>query len=129
MERVVSYAEVQFKMFTKDAKGNTLYSSLKVAEKAGIKPKELIEYENTLLPSDCAEIWQDYLELSLSRSHTADGPCGLTYNDLVAWMSLSGKKLNSFQSDVLLAVDATWLSNFYKNKEKISKQQNKFPKK
>ena len=125
MERVVSYAKQQFKMFTQDAKGITLYESLKTAEKAGFKPPELIEFENTLLPSDCAEVWQDFMELSNSRSQSENGPNGLTYQDIVAWNSIVGKQPSSFRSEVLFAIDREWTSNFYKNQEKIRKQMSK----
>lgn len=125
MERVVSYAKQQFKMFTQDAKGITLYESLKTAEKAGFKPPELIEFESTLLPSDCAEVWQDFMELSNSRGQTENGPSGITYQDIMAWSNAVGKSPSSFHSEILFSIDREWTSNFYKNQEKIRKQMSK----
>ena len=112
-------------MFSLDAKGNTLYSSLKVAEKAGIKPKELIEFEETLLPSDCAESWQDFLELSNARQYTTEGPCSLSYRDIIDWGEVVGKEYSAFQSDIIFAIDKVWTKHYYENKEKISKQMSK----
>jgi len=109
-------------MFSLDAKGNTLYDSLKAAERAGIKPKELIEFENTILPSDCAEAWQDFLELSNSRQYTADGPCSISYRDIGDWGRVVGKEYSAFQSDVLFAIDKVWTKHYYENQEKIKKQ-------
>ena len=119
---MVEYAKEQFKMFTPDARGTTLYDSLKIVEKAGFKPAELVKFESALLPSDCAEIWQDFTELSASRQQTSEGPCPIVYRDIVAWASLSNKNISAYRCDVLFAIDRAWLDNYYKNQEKLRKQ-------
>ena len=119
---MVDFATVQFKMFTPDAKGHTLYENLKIVEKTGFTPPELIEYEKKLCPVECAEVWQDFTELSASRQQTWEGPCPITFSDIVAWCRVTGKQPSTFRSDVIFAIDKAWLDNYYKNQEKLRKQ-------
>jgi len=57
------------------------------------------------VPAPVRPLWDVFVMLSAGR-RTAMGPHPLTYTDIAAWSQLHGLRLNSWELDTLVQVDA-----------------------
>ena len=64
------------------------------------------------MPSGCAMLWADFLELHGSRGSTGFGAMRITFADLQAWQAIRGTQLNAWEIDCIRKADDIWLSEF-----------------
>lgn len=100
------YAEKRFEL-AKDVDGSSLHDHLdKVYEQTGEIPEEL---ELPEVDSMQMDIWEKFLSLHRGRGHGINGPCPLSYQDILAWTQVTRRSLEPWEVEVVMAVDQTYL--------------------
>lgn len=80
---------------------------LEQVEKAtGRRPVDLDGPEFPIL---CENVWNDFASLSSRRSYGMGGPLPITYESIFAWCNLTRVRLNSWELEVIEALDSLWL--------------------
>ena len=67
------------------------------------------------LPFELEGVWRDFLELAGRRGIGGMGPAPLTYRDLEAWGSLTGRRLSRLELRLLARLDDCWLASLAKD--------------
>lgn len=117
-----SFAEATFKIQAVQKDGASLLTHLENVEKqTKYSPPELQAYRKAILPSKMSGYWYDFLELSERREFGEVGPEGITHTMLRHWAENNNITLNTFQQDMIFALDRLYLKSYYENKKQNRK--------
>lgn len=107
----MAFARHQFELTVPQEDGLPLLAHLQVyAENTGKVHPMLANAPP--LPTGCAALWHDFLELHTSRGSNGFGAARITYADVHAWQIVSQTSLSLWELDCILNTDAMWLSEF-----------------
>jgi hypothetical protein len=62
------------------------------------------------LPPDLRYLWDYFLEISFSRRNYGWGVTPLSYSEIYAWRKLRGIRLDAWELDTLVRIDAVFLT-------------------
>jgi hypothetical protein len=54
-------------------------------------------------------IWDKFVSLQRGRGYGINGPNPISYQDMLAWMSLTGNTLEFWEVDLMMAVDTEYV--------------------
>lgn len=95
--------------------GSTLSSHLEhLLEATGIWPEE---YEPIPPPDGTEFVWEVYWELRNTAPSGFNGPVRLCFGDFDAWQRVRGVHLSNVVIDMLLQMDAVYISEWYKEQQ------------
>ena len=103
-----------------DKNGNVKYEHLKYVEKQkrAVDPEaivvELEQFKRLEFPDEFITTWKQFLSLSKRRSVSEGIPLPLSWQDILAWTTLSGITLSYIDLNVITACGEVWLSAYVK---------------
>jgi hypothetical protein len=104
----LNYAESLFAL-DKVYEGKTIRQHLEsVHEQTGEAPEEL---ELPPFPEVLRNVWSKFLDVHRGRTYGTMGVNPLSYQDLLAWMTVSGEALSGWEIDVVLRLDRLWMKS------------------
>lgn len=62
------------------------------------------------MPENMRYVWDYYLELSFTRQNYGWGISPLTYAEILAWSKLRGIFLDAWELDILVRLDAVYMT-------------------
>ena len=102
-------------MHLADKQGNTKYDLLsKFSEKTGKIHPDLVFPE---LDQMAMYIWEWFMELNSQRTSNGFGQNPITYLDIQAWASLTGRFPLAWEVRAIRNMDMMWLSEMAKNRD------------
>lgn len=66
------------------------------------------------IPESVAYLWAYFWELSRARSNNGFGPLALQYSDIEAWTRLTRQKLDPWELNAIVSLDALYLESLAK---------------
>ena len=98
--------------------GKTIRQHLEsVHEQTGDAPEEL---ELPPFPEVLRNVWSKFLDVHRGRTCGTMGVNPLSFQDLLAWMSVSGEALSGWEVDVVLRLDRLWMKSIHDESEESS---------
>lgn len=99
--------------------GSTLREHFEAVERiTGKKPEELEQLTSAPCPTCMWYLWRAFLELNTSRRSTEMGPQSLSYLEIEAWARLTRQPVSAWQVEVLMRLDALYLTKQHKKMAK-----------
>ena len=111
---LLAFAEHSFALSKPDKNGVSKREHLET-----IQAKHGIEMEGLIGPPfpDIVEyVWSAFNSLHAGRGYGFSGPNPLSYENIAAWMSLTGIELSAWELDVVKRLDALWLKAMSEDK-------------
>ena len=95
-------------MFAPQADGSTLAAIARQVERVtGRWPDDIPEPPD--IPPELEHLWVWYWQLRTAQPSAGFGPAPLSFGEMDAWGRVTGNRLQPWQVDVLLAMDAAFL--------------------
>lgn len=80
-----------------------------VYRQTGVLPAEL---ENAVeVPATLEYLWNWFLELHRARGSNGYGPDSLSYTEILAWSTLTGRIIEPWEVQILKDIDTSYLIN------------------
>jgi len=108
LEELTEFAKHQFALNRQHPDGSTERDHLESVERqTGRRPSAL---DGPPLPYDIAHVWLWFNDLSAARGNNGWGPNALNYQDMAAWMMLTGTIVRPQEISAILMLDRLWMS-------------------
>jgi len=101
------FAEHQFGLNKPDQNGITLREHLEQVERQ--TGKTLEELQGPEFPFPLSNIWSAFIDLSSTRGQGFSGPLHITYNEIKAYMELTGTELRPWEVEVIKGLDRVYM--------------------
>ena len=113
---LANFAQAEFALEVRQKDGCSLRDHLESAWKqSGEKPQELIDAPP--LPESGRYLWEYYLELHHRRVNYGWGHIPLGYGEILAWRTLTRRRLDPWELSALLEIDGAYLASIAKPAE------------
>ncbi|MFZ6655939.1 phage tail assembly chaperone [Undibacterium sp. TJN19] len=126
VDDLLTFARAEFVLSEEQKDGKTLRWHLEVAHGsiAHLSESDQVQYipqeirsfwdmyvRPVTVPIELEYLWHWFLDLHHSRGNNGMGPAVITFQDMQAWMQVTGRKPERFELDAIRALDRLYLES------------------
>jgi len=114
VDAFAAFAAHQFELNVKQDDGCTLREHMMAYERAAGEVHDFME-DAPILPRGLIPLWVDFIDLHGSRGAGMAGPARITFGDILAWQTVTGAALDSWELSAIRKADDAFIAHCAKD--------------